>query len=157
MNSPFSLSQKKSQTTSSASAENEDEPESFHTGEQTRFAEDIPLIVEPRYDEEKVVQEPKKPSKFTLILVVGLPLVLILFVVTLLASRRQSRVVVPTPSPVASGSARIKGEIERRLDLVEQDIQKADPLQPELAFPPINFELNLEDATLRKARATQRR
>lgn len=38
--------------------------------------------------------------------------------------------------------------IERELLLLERDIARADPLQSSLSFPPVNFDLNLEDATL---------
>lgn len=38
--------------------------------------------------------------------------------------------------------------VERQLILLEQEIAEADPLQSTLAFPPVNFELELQDATL---------
>lgn len=38
--------------------------------------------------------------------------------------------------------------LQRELILLEKDIEAADPLQAKLAFPPINFELSLEEATL---------
>jgi hypothetical protein len=38
--------------------------------------------------------------------------------------------------------------LQRELVLLEKDVEAADPLQAKLAFPPVNFELILEDATV---------
>ena len=40
------------------------------------------------------------------------------------------------------------GPIERQLMILERDIENADPLESALSFPPVDFELSLQDATL---------
>lgn len=159
MKAPFSLSKKKSQTTQTVGPDGEElpEPETFDTGEQTHFAEELPILVEGDYSDPTVVQPVKKPNRLALVGAIGIPIVLLVLISMLFLSRGGSRKVEPTPTPQASGAAVEKGEIERRLDLVNQDVQKADPFQPELAFPPLNFDLNLEDATLRNSRTQPRR
>jgi len=37
--------------------------------------------------------------------------------------------------------------LERQLSLLQNDIETADPLESPLAFPPLDFRLNLQDAT----------
>lgn len=37
--------------------------------------------------------------------------------------------------------------LERQLSLLRNDIETADPLESPLAFPPLDFRLNLQDAT----------
>ena len=40
------------------------------------------------------------------------------------------------------------GPLERQLLILQKDIEMADPLTSALAFPPVNFSLALEDATV---------
>lgn len=155
MKMPFALqkSQKPVDAVDTSSEESVD-PESAVTGQQTHFAEELPLFALPVIEQTKSL-EPKKPSKIIFLIPV-LFLFVILGVMMMFVRGRQTAVVV-TPSPTPLLTEEMKGELDRRLDAVAQDIEKADPLQPELAFPPISFELNLEDATLRLKRTQIRR
>lgn len=56
---------------------------------------------------------------------------------------------VPTPPPRQETEL---SALQRELILLEKDVEAADPLQAKLAFPPIDFELVLNDANLQQQR-----
>ncbi len=125
--------------------------------EQTRFAEeavifsDVPKVGSPI----PLEASPKRPP-YLLLIPVGVLFILALLFVAALFSRRQESSLIQFDRPSeASASSRIRPEIERRLRLVETDVAESDPIEPQLAFPPISFELDLQDATTRQN--TQRR
>lgn len=126
--------------------------------EQTRFAEEQPIFTDIlNTNAPSLVVEVKQKKHPLLILLILVPIVVLALVVVLLMSRNGAKTPVQFAGPgEASASAKIRPDLERRLHLVETDVENADPIEPQLAFPPISFELNLEDATTRQKNLKQR-
>lgn len=87
--------------------------------------------------------------------VVGLMLIVTL-VVLQMREENKTATVTPTPTPVLLDDSP-KTELEKRLYFLQQDVAQADPIQSELAFPPVSFKLELEDASVIQQRAEELR
>lgn len=113
------------------------------TLDQTRFAEEAVILPNPPA---KPAAAQRKRSPLLLLALV-VPVLFGLFVVSLTLMQRQSdRQTAPasaTPVPAAGTPT----EIERRFDQLSSDIQAADPASFTLAFPPVDFTLDLQDAS----------
>lgn len=127
--------------------------------EQTLFAEEQPIFTNIlNTNAPSLVVEVKTKKHPLLLLLILVPVVLIVLVVMLLMNRGGSKTPVQFAGPnEASVSAKIRPDIERRLRLVETDVENSDPIEPQLAFPPISFDLNLEDASIRQKNLQRRR
>lgn len=127
--------------------------------EQTRFAEEQPLFTEViNTDAPSLVVEEKPKRNPLLYLLILVPIALLGLIAVLFMRNGGVRTPVQFAGPQeASVSAKIRPEIERRLRLVEVDVENADPIEPQLAFPPISFELDLEDASVRQRNLQRRR
>lgn len=122
--------------------------------DQTKFAEDLVIWDEP-YQEpsNEPVVTTNAPKKSKLLPILGL-IVGVLFLVTgfsLMQTRQNNQQqVVETPAP--QNVVNNQSELDKQLQQLEQDIDAADPIQAELAFPPVDFKLELQDGTLVKQR-----
>jgi len=76
----------------------------------------------------------------------GAMFVLAIMVALLLSLNQQIQVVPEEKTPQQSASEEAVSELQKQLLLLSEDIAAADPLQTELAFPPVDFSLELEDA-----------
>lgn len=139
------------------SPETDSEPDTKETAvdiQQTQFAEDVvmtqPLhpVVTPGAGEVPLpVRSPLK-SKGALIAVLGVTAFGVMVVGMMLRPTQPGNVDIGViPQSQIQGTSE-PSVLERELILLEKDIEAADPLQAKLAFPPINFELSLEEATL---------
>jgi hypothetical protein len=126
--------------------------------QQTWFAEEQPIFTDIlNTDAPSLVVEVKTKRHPLLILLIIVPIALVVLVAVLMMSRGGVKTPVQFAGPnEASASAKIRPDIERRLRLVETDVENADPIEPQLAFPPISFELDLEDASVRQKNLRRR-
>lgn len=120
--------------------------------QQTQFAEDLSIegytsqgpVLAPTETEEVV---PFWKKHKLLLLASGLAL-MVIFTLAMMMPRSNEMdpniVVTPTPTTEAQQALSV---LQRELILLEKDIEQADPLQAKLAFPPVNFTLELDDAT----------
>lgn len=139
----------------------QDEPgDILDSAAQTRFSEEIPLfspIIRHDDDANVAVVPKRKISPLLLAALILVPVLLIGFMVFIFMSARGTR--APTQfqaPPEATVSGKIRSSLEEKLRLVEIDVENADPVEPQLAFPPMNFELDLEDASVRQQRQRRR-
>jgi hypothetical protein len=114
--------------------------------DQTWFMEESSFIDK----QEPQILEPAKTSKKKLYLLAGLGLAAafvigLLIIVLILRSSNTN-----TPQIILEETQETTplGALERQLLILKNDIDTADPLDSVLAFPPVNFKLGLEDATL---------
>jgi hypothetical protein len=120
--------------------------------QQTFFAEDV-IIDQPKMprlsgSSDEIPQQPKWKRYTPLGAVLTLALLSVLTAGILLRQKNgtlNNPGAVPTPAPQATTELSV---LQRELVLLEKDVEAADPLQAKLAFPPVNFELILEDATV---------
>jgi len=56
-----------------------------------------------------------------------------------------------TPTAIEEAAAPM-GPLERQLEILKNDIETADPLDSALSFPPVDFKLGLQDATVLQQR-----
>lgn len=112
---------------------------------QTRFAEDVVIADYGAKEEDPQVAKRKKLLFFG-----GTMVVVVLGVLTVIAQRMPDAVpmridATPQPSPEAQ---EVVSPLRRVMQVLEQDIERADPVDAEVGFPPVDFTLRLEDATL---------
>lgn len=118
--------------------------------DQTHFAEDV--VIEDVHatiaseKSEKPTQPWWKSRNGVIGIAIGVLSVLMIFSVLLMSLHSQ----IDSPIDMIPESERKSqeqvGELQRQLLLLEQDIEAADPLESELAFPPVDYSIGLEDA-----------
>lgn len=117
--------------------------------DQTTFAEDL-VIWDTPYQEpsgEPAVVAPAKKSKLLPVLAIVVGLLFLTVAFSLMQSRQAQTNQEPeqtaeaTPPPALS-------ELDKLLQQLNTEIDAADPIQAELSFPPVNFELELKDGTV---------
>lgn len=116
--------------------------------DQTRFAEESVILP-------SASAQPPGPVKKTgltplKILLVAVPIMFVLFVVSLLSPRGGQNGQGIMASPTPSLEPMTQSEIEKRFAALDADIRAADPTSFRLAFPPVDFTLDLQDATVRR-------
>lgn len=123
--------------------------------DQTRFAEESVVFGAKQAEPPDIKAEKKTRSKLTLTLMIVFPVVMLLFVATLLlSSGGQNGMGLVSESPTPTPSPTVETELQRRFSILAREISLADPSSAQVAFPPIDFTLILEDATvLRQRRA----
>ncbi len=117
--------------------------------DQTFFGEESVVLPSTSVSAEATTAVKPAPPRWIKVLSGLIALLLILAVVGLMLINRstdkQAQVLAtPTPSP----SPLVVSELERRFALLQADIELADPGQTELSFPPVDFTLDLQDATV---------
>lgn len=120
--------------------------------DQTAFSQAVAM--EHRQPVEEVENENnlEAPHQRKWLVLASVVVVLIISVLGLglvLSLSRNQKVSEVTPQQQVETEEEIT-PIDRELLLFERNIAEADPLQSSLAFPPVNFELQLEDATVRQ-------
>ncbi|MCD8484217.1 hypothetical protein LRY65_05405 [Candidatus Woesebacteria bacterium] len=119
---------------------------------QTHFAEDVVIedirAAGPTHETESSQNTPWWKQKRIILLGAVILVGCIMMVIAL--SLQQSMTDLPTQQPsqqeTTGNSEEEISELRRQLLLLEQDIEAADPLEAELAFPPVTFDKVLEDA-----------
>lgn len=139
------------------------------TFDQTRFTEESVMdggsrSSRPVEAASRVAEVPKKKRdpRIILMAVLGVLALVVLPLMSIFTRQvvqtRNGATASPTPNVEATGN---QSELEKRLILLEQDVATADPIQLDLAYPPVNFELDLLDATskerLEQERSTRQR
>lgn len=116
---------------------------------QTVFAQEEPLMERsftPEEETTEAVVDPKKKQRVKL-LQIGATLFGLLFVSLLVVTMimpRQLSTQRATPTPSITTTQQQQNDIEAVLQLLHEDIVKADPSLNELPIPPIDFKLNLD-------------
>ncbi len=119
---------------------------------QTHFAEDVVIEdVQNELPDEATSGKQEKKSWWKnpkIILLIAVAVVAgILMILTVLLQQNMDNVPVFEPEETQNQEQQEQvDELKRQLLLLEKDIESADPLQAELAFPPITFDQVLEDA-----------
>lgn len=116
--------------------------------DQTLFAEEAVTV--DRFDPEEPTVMPEKNNKARLYLLalVGLLAAFVfggIFLVMLF--RRPTALTSQTEESTPETTTQVD-PLERQLLILKNDIEQADPLSSALAFPPVNFKLDLQDATV---------
>lgn len=115
--------------------------------DQTLFAEDVLFTdLESRTSDEPV--QPQSRKKLILLVVLGF-FACAIFAGSLYLQMRRNQVTPGFVIEETGGPQQAQGipALERQLSLLRNDIETADPLESPLAFPPLDFRLNLQDAT----------
>lgn len=124
-----------------------------NTDLQTQFSEDI--VIDPpakKLVKKSLPQEPASaPSplkRFAPVLVgLGIAAVAVVAMAVLVqdgpVSQDNPIITIPTTQQQTE-----LNQLQRELTVLEKDVEEADPLQAKLAFPPVSFDLELEDATV---------
>lgn len=121
--------------------------------DQTRFAEESVILPTADLSQKPVATAPKKRSPLVFLIGGLVVFSLLAMVFVLMLSRGRNGVggpLIPTPSPEASPE--MQSELQRRFQELAKDIDAADPGKGALAFPPIDFSLDLQDATALRQR-----
>lgn len=113
--------------------------------DQTAFNQSQEVLQAPPQEVKPVVEQPveKKTNKKMIILIGLVVLTLFLFLVMAILSMSQngngrSRGLVATPSPTPQ---RPQSEFSKKLDDVDKQIDRADPLRIDLEPPPLNYRI----------------
>lgn len=120
--------------------------------DQTHFAEDVVIEDIQATSSAAETEGAKAPapwwktSKGIAGIVIGLLLVMIISLTLVMNLNGQMTPAPDITSESEQGSDAQVSELQRQLLLLEQDIEAADPLESELAFPPVDYSLTLEDA-----------
>lgn len=124
-------------------------PEPGETGplDQTYFAEEVAVLPNHAPSSPSIA---KKPGPKKILIGIGAVFGLLIVTVLFLSRGNGPMMVQVTPTPTASGSAQVQSELDKRFAQLDTAIQLADPGATELAFPPLDFALNLQDATTRQ-------
>jgi hypothetical protein len=103
----------------------------------------LPIEEDPQA-EEKAVAAKKRKKLF--VIAGAATFGILLFGIGLLAifAPRAEQIVRVTPSPIALQGSQNETEISQRLDELEADVRTADPIEVGFPFPPINFNLFLD-------------
>ncbi len=123
--------------------------------QQTQFSEDV-IISQPDKPilpgTEPVAETGFSQKKYLTLagLVTGILVVLTLGILFRRPGGNQQNPII-LPGAQTASSPELSA-LQRELVLLEKDVEAADPLQAKLAFPPVNFELQLEDANVRQQR-----
>lgn len=127
--------------------------------QQTRFAEELSVVGSPTVPSVRPLEtagtEKVATPKWRKPALIGGGIFLVLMLLVILKPRNQGEILpTPTPSPVGGGQTiKSLSEIERRFALLDRDMEVAEPYAQELSFPPVSFELTLEDATAVQAKS----
>lgn len=119
---------------------------------QTHFAEDVVL----RGDTDlappgTLAPPPQKKTRIIVLAAVGAVLLILLLSLLAALALRPRRVQAPRPTPSLSPQQQSElTQWQRRFQALDKQITTADPSDSKIAFPPIDFKLNLEDATTRQ-------
>lgn len=112
---------------------------------QTRFAEDVVIAdVGSRAEADTAASKRKTLYFFG----GGVAMVVLLFFIVI-AQRMPTAMPLelsasPTPLPTP---AQVFTPLERLMQVLADDIERADPVDADVGFPPVNFTLRLEDAS----------
>lgn len=118
---------------------------------QTVFAQEEPMIEHqtasdvPAGEGGAAVAPKKKMSPVKLaVIVIGIMFGLLILVG--LAAKRMptQRTAAPSPSPIAGTNAQTQTELETTLNILHEDVAKADPSINDLPIPPLNYKLTLD-------------
>jgi len=115
--------------------------------DQTLFAEDVLFTdLDSRQSEELV--EPQSRKKLMLLVGLGF-FAFAIFAGSMYLQMRRNQITPGLIIEEVDLQQQSQGipALERQLSLLRNDIETADPLESPLAFPPLDFRLNLQDAT----------
>jgi hypothetical protein len=133
----------------SASAETLEIPDlEIGVYDQTLFAEDVLFTdMDSRSEEPIVVQSSSRKKMFLLVLLGFFAFAIFAGSLYLQMRRNQAQELLIEQETRQVQQAQGIPALERQLSLLRNDIETADPLESPLAFPPLDFRLNLQDAT----------
>lgn len=115
---------------------------------QTLFAEDVLFTDMESRVNESIPQQSQSRKKLVLLIVLGF-FACAIFAGSLYLQLRRNQVQEQLFEQESMQTQQTQGvpALERQLSLLRNDIETADPLESPLAFPPLDFRLNLQDAT----------
>lgn len=91
-------------------------------------------------------EQQKRKKLLILVAVLGVILVFLILLLVLLPKKQKPR--TETVSPTVQSTQVTKSALQTRLDELKNDLQDADPAaQGDLALPPVNLSLSLDDIT----------
>ncbi len=111
---------------------------------QTQFVEESIFIEKQEASE---LPEPVNKNKLYVLGALGILAALMILSLGLMILLRPKKIAPEDITVQIDSEAREIGPLERQLMILERDIENADPLESALSFPPVNFELKLQDAT----------
>lgn len=117
---------------------------------QTIFAQEEPFMEPTQVPPLETVPgqvAPKKPrNKGLLILLAIVGLLFVSLLVVAMTMPRGIQQLIPEPSPTPNQEQQQRqNELDEKLELLREDMLKADPAINDLPVPPIEFELTLEE------------
>lgn len=118
--------------------------------DQTHFTEDVVIedvrVAQPTDETVKSTQPWWKTRTGLIALAIGLLVVMMVTLPLFMSLNGQIDTPIDSVSESETELEEQVSELQRQLLLLEQDIESADPLESELAFPPVDYTLTLEDA-----------
>ena len=112
--------------------------------EQTTFAEEQPLF-DPLHTANGNAPTQKKKSARLIIVGIAAGVFLLIFVLAFITMKRQAPIFIqPSPTPAAEQQTAPQSAMEKTLNLLHEDVLRADPRTSDLPFPPVNFELYIQ-------------
>lgn len=113
--------------------------------QQTQFAQDLVISSKPELtDEEQAAQKRNRIIKYGILAFIVVMIILTIVAQTMPQRQQEEVEATPTPTPAP---AQVFGPLERAMQVLEEDIEAADPVEAEVGFPPVTFDARLEDAT----------
>lgn len=112
--------------------------------DQTIFAEEEPLLERQRKKTTLTAKTVNKPSPF--ILLGGfLLIVLLIGGITMMFTRGRNNKPLTTITPTPSPKVQTTSELDQLFSELKMSVQKADPLNNSMTFPPISYEITISD------------
>ena len=112
--------------------------------EQTTFAEEQPLF-DSSHAADVNAKLPKKKNTYLVVIGVSVGIFLLIFALALLTMKKQLPISVqPTPTPMVEQQTASQSAMQKTLNLLHDDVLRADPRTNDLPFPPVNFELYIQ-------------
>ncbi len=118
---------------------------------QTQFAEEQPLLeaehIPTSATPSDISREKPKHSIKKIALFGSLAflfLILILAIAMRMTMRREGLRITELASPSPIAEKQVPSQLQQTLDLLHEDVEKADPSRNDLPFPPISFEIYIQ-------------
>ncbi|HZZ99069.1 MAG TPA: hypothetical protein VFG51_03990 [Candidatus Saccharimonadia bacterium] len=117
---------------------------------QTVFAQEEPMIEHQTAGDVPTgvagAAIPKKKMGLAKFAVIVIGIMFVLLILVGLAAKRSpvQRAGTPSPSPSAGTNPQAQSELETTLNLLHEDVAKADPSINDLPIPPLNYKLTLD-------------
>jgi hypothetical protein len=116
--------------------------------DQTKFAEEAVVEKQP-LPEPTAESTPTKKKYLALIVLTFLMAFLVVVSVLIVWLSGKSEPIIPTDDLSTESSSTSMSPIQRQLYVLQKDIEKSDPFDASISFPPVDFGIDLEDAAQR--------